>query len=56
MDMEVKYEIANKKHKYNKSSWIDIDEVDEFILFLESYVVPNIKDRTDKKASTTYVF
>ncbi|MCD9575675.1 hypothetical protein [Flavobacterium soyae] len=41
---------------YFKSSWIDLDEVNEFILFIEEYVVPNLKDKTEKKQSTTYIF
>ncbi|WP_281234620.1 hypothetical protein [Flavobacterium gelatinilyticum] len=41
---------------YFKSSWIDLNEVDQFILFIEQYVIPNIKDKTEKKQSTTYIF
>lgn len=41
---------------YFKSSWIDLNEVDEFILFIEQYVIPNLKDKTEKKQSTTYIF
>lgn len=41
---------------YFKSSWIDLNEVDEFILFIEQYVIPNLKDKTQKNQSTTYIF
>lgn len=41
---------------YFKSSWIDLNEVDEFILFIEQYVIPNLKDKTDRNQSTTYIF
>jgi len=39
-----------------RSSWIDLDEIDEFILFIEQFVIPNLKDKTEKKQSTTYIF
>lgn len=41
---------------YFKSSWIDLNEVDEFILFIEQYVIPNLKNKTEKNQSTTYIF
>lgn len=41
---------------YFKSSWIDSNEIDEFIVFIEQYVIPNLKDKTEKKQSTTYIF
>ena len=41
---------------YFKSSWIDLNEVGEFVKFLDLYVVPNLKDKADRKQSTTYVF
>ena len=41
---------------YFKSSWIDLNEVDDFILYLEQHVIPNLKDKTEKKQSTTYIF
>ena len=41
---------------YFKSSWIDLNEVDEFILFIEQYVIPNLKDKTDTNQSVTYIF
>ena len=56
MDMDIKYEFMGKSRSYFKSSWIDLDEIGEFIYFLENYVIPNLKDKTDKKQSNTYIF
>ena len=53
MDMLLKYQ---SNHNDFKSSWIDLNEVDEFILFIEQYVIPNLKDKTEKNQSTTYIF
>ena len=52
MDMTV----TDGDRTYFKSSWIDLNEVDEFTNFLELYVVPNLNDKAQKKQSTTYVF
>lgn len=43
-------------NNYFKSSWIDLNEVEEFKVFLEQYVIPNLKDKTEKKQSVTYIF
>ena len=43
-------------NNYFKSSWIDLNEVDEFILFIEQYVIPNLKSKTEAKQSVTYIF
>lgn len=56
MDMSVIYQIAGRNFNYFKSSWIDLNEVDEFILFIEQYVIPNLKDKTERKQSITYIF
>lgn len=56
MDMNVKYEIAGKTNYFFKSSWVDLDEVEAFIYFIEQYVVPNLKDKTEKKQSVSYIF
>ncbi|MBE8723696.1 hypothetical protein [Flavobacterium hungaricum] len=56
MDMTVIYQIAGRNYNYFKSSWIDLNEVDEFITFIEQYVIPNLKDKTERKQSTTYIF
>lgn len=58
MDMTVKYGsvITGQNNTYFKSSWIDLNEVDEFILFIEQYVIPNLKDKTERKQSVTYIF
>ena len=58
MDMTVKYGnmLTGQNNTYFKSSWIDLNEVDEFILFIEQYVIPNLKDKTERKQSVTYIF
>lgn len=54
MDMTVISELGGRS--YFKSSWIDLNEIEEFIYFLENYVVPNLKDKAENKQSTTYIF
>ncbi|CAM3484515.1 hypothetical protein [Flavobacterium chungbukense] len=54
MDMTVKYLTASTT--YFKSSWIDLNEVEEFIVFIEKYVIPNLKDKTERNQSVTYIF
>jgi hypothetical protein len=56
MDMTVTYQSAGRSGNYFKSSWIDLNEVDEFILFIEKYVTPNLKDKTERNQSVTYIF
>lgn len=58
MDMTIKTDLlgTGKNQTYFKSSWIDIAEVDEFIVFIEKYVIPNLKDKTEKNTSTNYIF
>jgi len=56
MDMTVLYNFGGKSYNYFKSSWIDLNEVDEFVYFIEQYVIPNLKDKTEKKQSVTYIF
>jgi hypothetical protein len=54
MDMTVN--VAGKGYSYFKSSWIDLNEVDEFIYFLEQYIIPNLNDKTESRQSVTYIF
>ncbi|WP_157509918.1 hypothetical protein [Flavobacterium denitrificans] len=56
MDMTVSSQFLGKSNNYFKSSWIDLNEVDEFILFIETYVIPNLKEKTERNQSTTYIF
>lgn len=58
MDMTVKYGnvMTGPNNTYFKSSWIDLNEVNEFILFIEKYVIPNLKDKTERNQSVTYIF
>ena len=41
---------------YYKSSWIDVNEIAEFITFIESYVIPRLSNRTEDNKSNTYIF
>jgi hypothetical protein len=44
-----------KKPEVNKTAWVGLDEIDEFIQFIESNVIPNL-DLKFKKKSTEYIF
>lgn len=44
-----------KKPDVFKTAWVGIDEIEEFIVFIESYVIPNLETRLKKK-STEYIF
>lgn len=41
---------------YAKSSWVDYDEIAEFITFLDKYVMPRFSVNTSENISLTYVF
>ncbi len=56
MDMNVIYKSMGKTYNYYKNSWIDIEEIDAFIFFIEEYIIPNIEGKTDNKQSVTYLF
>lgn len=43
-------------NSYFKMSWIDLDEIRELKIFMETYVIPALNDRANKKQSTTYIF
>ena len=42
--------------EYYKSSWIDVNEIAEFITFIESYVINRLSNRTEDNKSNTYIF
>lgn len=44
-----------KKPEVYKTAWVGLDEIDEFILFIENNVVPNLELKF-KKQSTEYIF
>lgn len=48
--------LINSQGENFKTRWIDLNELDEFIYFLEQYVVPNLKDKVENKQSTTYIY
>jgi hypothetical protein len=41
---------------YTKSSWVDINEISEFLSFIEDYVIPRISVNTVNKKSNNYIF
>lgn len=41
---------------YYKSSWVDVNEIAEFITFIENYVIPRLSIRTADNRSNTYIF
>jgi len=54
--LQIDMSINAKQGQYFKSSWVDLDEVEEFIIFIETYVIPNLSEKTDFKQSVTYIF
>jgi hypothetical protein len=58
MEMEIKVQssITGKSAEWKIVSWVDLDDIDELIFFLETYVIPNLKDRTDNKEMKEYIF
>ena len=39
-----------------KTAWVDASEINEMINFIETYIIPNLKERTEKKQSISYLF
>lgn len=58
MEMEIKVpsSITGKSAEWKIVSWVDLDDIDELIFFLETYVIPNLKDKTDNKEMKEYIF
>lgn len=54
--MNAKSDFLGKSKEFFKTSWLDLNEVEEFIQFIEQYVIPNLKDKTDNKQSINYIF
>lgn len=54
--MNIKSDFMGKSKEFFKTSWLDLDEVEEFIQFIEQYVIPNLKDKTETKQSINYIF
>ncbi len=48
-------EMYVKRPEAYKTAWVGLDEIDEFILFIEKNVIPNL-DLRFKKQSTEYIF
>ncbi|WP_347070162.1 hypothetical protein [Flavobacterium sp. WV_118_3] len=43
-------------HTFSTSSWVDLDEISEFMIYLENYVIPKSSKKAEKNKSITYVF
>lgn len=44
-----------KKPEVYKTAWVGLDEIDEFVFFIEKHVIPNLNLKFKKK-STEYIF
>lgn len=51
--LQVDMKISNCR---DKTSWIDMNEISEFITFIESYVIPSSSNKTTDNKSNTYIF
>ena len=57
VEMDIEYTDAlNKKKNYFKTSWVGMDEIQEFTEFVENYVIRILKKTTESGLSTTYHF
>lgn len=54
--LQVDMSVNCRGFEYSRSSWVDLDEISEFIIFLENYVIPKLTKETEKNKSITYVF
>ena len=54
--LQVDMSINCRGFSYSRSSWVDVDEISEFITFLENYVIPKLSKVTEKNKSITYIF
>lgn len=57
VEMNIEYVDAfNKKRNYFKTSWVGMDEINEFTEFIEKYIIPNLDLQTESERSTSYHF
>ena len=65
VDMSINCKVVNYNNStiinlnginYTGSYWIDMNEIAEFITFIESYVIPRLSSRTADNRSNTYIF
>ena len=54
VDMKVNNSASNVFRR--KTSWVDANEINELITFIEKYIIPNLKEKTEKKQSISYLF
>lgn len=54
LQMDMDFNCSNIRHLI--TSYIDLDEVSEFIIYLDEFVIPRLDKMTEEKKSNTYVF
>lgn len=54
--LQVDMSVDCRGFTYTKSSWVDLNEISEFLNFIKNYVVPNISYHTEHKKSINYIF
>ena len=45
-----------KNPDVSKTAWVGLDEIDEFIVFIETYVIPNLDEKLTMLTSSEYIF
>ncbi len=54
--LQVDMTVNCRGFEYSKSSWVDLNEISEFVIFVETYIIPNLEKKAEKRKSITYVF
>lgn len=54
--LQVDMSVDCRGFTFSRSSWVDLDEISEFITFIEDYVIPRLSKMTEKNKSNTYIF
>lgn len=56
LEVDMLIDGVNGKATEFKSAWVDYDEIDGFISFLETYIIPKLKDKQSKKTYNKFTF
>ena len=54
--LQVDMSVNCNSFTYIKSSWVDLNEISEFLTFIEEYVIPRISKKTENNKSNNYIF
>ena len=54
--LQVNMSVDCRGFTYTKSSWVDLNEISEFLTFIEDYVIPRVSKKTENKKSNNYIF